>query len=123
VELLPLLLGHLEVADLFPAEDHAVGLATDFSDDAKGAMACEGMCQTGLNRKAGQRKAYQFFPAPRTCRFRTWWQRSKCSWEGVGVSISDGELHKQTLAGGQVVLLLLRLVFRRDGWLLKGCNW
>jgi hypothetical protein len=41
MELFALFLGHLEVADFLPAENHAVGLAADFADDAKGAMAWE----------------------------------------------------------------------------------
>lgn len=39
VELLALFLRHAEVGDFFAAHDEAVGLATDFADDAKGAMA------------------------------------------------------------------------------------
>jgi len=39
VELLALLLRHLEVTDLFPAENHVVDLSAHLSDDSKRAMA------------------------------------------------------------------------------------
>lgn len=39
VQLLALLLGHFEVADLFAAEDHAIVLSADFANNPKGAMA------------------------------------------------------------------------------------
>lgn len=38
VQLLSLFLGHLQVADLLAAEDHAIGLSSNLSDDPKGAM-------------------------------------------------------------------------------------
>lgn len=40
LQLLALLLRHLAVADLLAAEDVAIRLALDFSDDAKRAMSC-----------------------------------------------------------------------------------
>lgn len=40
VQLLPLLLRHLEIADFLAAEDHAIHLSAHLSDDSKGAMAC-----------------------------------------------------------------------------------
>lgn len=42
VELLALLLRHSKVRDFLAAHDEAVGLAADFADDAKGAMAWRG---------------------------------------------------------------------------------
>lgn len=38
VQLLPLLRGHFQVADLFSAEHHAIDLSFDFSDNAKGTV-------------------------------------------------------------------------------------
>lgn len=38
MELFPLLLGHLQVRDLFAAENHAIVLPADLSDDSKGTM-------------------------------------------------------------------------------------
>lgn len=40
MKLLALLLRHLEVADFFSADDHAIGLAAHLADDAEGTVAC-----------------------------------------------------------------------------------
>lgn len=42
VELFPLLLGHLQVADLLSTDNGIVCLATNLADDTKGAMSCIG---------------------------------------------------------------------------------
>lgn len=41
VQLFTLFLGHAEIGNLLAAHDEAIGLAADFADDAKGAMAYE----------------------------------------------------------------------------------
>jgi hypothetical protein len=90
VELLALLLGHLQVADLLPAENHAVDLAADLSDDAERAMAwgrcvCQPMfAAEWAARDVKTESAYRSFPARRTCRFPTWWRQR---WDAVGSGV------------------------------------
>jgi len=50
VELLALLLRHLEVANFLAAHDEAVLLPSHLPDDAKGAMAYVCFCQLGALR-------------------------------------------------------------------------
>ena len=42
VQLFALLLRHLQVADLLPTHDEAIGLSFDLSDNSERAMACDG---------------------------------------------------------------------------------
>lgn len=83
VELLALLLGHLQVADFFPTDNCIVCLAADLANDAKGAMAWRKM--------SGQ-------PSQRGKRAEMMWQ--PC--HGVDEGIKHTNLFKHLVVGAAV---------------------
>ena len=78
MQLFSLLLRHSAVRYFLAAEDEPIGLSTDFSNNAKRAMACiwkRDVSSVPKQFKAAEHvgRSYQSFPAPRTYR-KTWWR-------------------------------------------------